>query len=300
MKTKKIISLILLFAFALFCESVYAKENAPTVRTSVDRKTILIGDRIKYSISASCGKSMDISFPGFQDDKIGDFEVKESGRVTKKGFFDTRTITNWYSITAYSVGKHSIPEAEIRYRKKGSSEEWKSVKVKAVNIIVQSVLPGGSTPADIKDIKGPIGFFEINWWIVGTILVVISAALLYLIRRRRFVPVKLPHETAMEELESAHANFLRGGSAEDYYVSVSDCVRRYIERAFRLKAPEMTTEEFLNSLKDTSRLSLEQKGLLGEFLNACDLVKFAKYAPSRPEADTVFETAKKFIEETKG
>jgi len=289
---------MLLFVLVFFCGALYAKEEVPAVRASVDRKTIFIGDRIKYSISVSCGKNMDISFPGFQDDKIGDFEVKESGRVMKNGFFGTRVITNWYSITVYSIGKHSIPAVEIRYRKK-PSVEWKNIKVKAINIIVQSALPGGSIPSDIRDVKGPIGFFEINWWVVAAVLVVISAVILYLIRRKRFVPIKLPHETALEELERARANFLRDGNSEDYYASVSDCIRCYIERAFNLKAPEMTTEEFLNSLKETSALSLDQKGLLREFLNACDLVKFAKYAPSKPEADTVFETAGKFIEETK-
>jgi len=37
-----------------------------------------------------------------------------------------------------------------------------------------------------------------------------------------------------------------------------------------------------------------------EFLNACDLVKFAKYAPRKNETEAVFDGAKKFIEETKG
>jgi hypothetical protein len=61
----------------------------------------------------------------------------------------------------------------------------------------------------------------------------------------------------------------------------------------------MTTEEFMDSLKGSAALSQEHKALLGDFMRSCDLVKFAKYAPSRDEAELVFTTAAKFIEETR-
>ena len=123
------------------------------------------------------------------------------------------------------------------------------------------------------------------------------AAIVY-VRLKRYVPVKLPHETALEELEAIRAQYLQGGGVKEFYVGVSDCVRRYIEHAFKLKAPEMTTEEFLGSLKESPALSMDQKDLLKGFMNACDMVKFAKYSPSSMEADSVYVTAKDFIHES--
>lgn len=111
--------------------------------------------------------------------------------------------------------------------------------------------------------------------------------------------MKLPHESALEELESIRANFLKSSDVKEYYAGASDCIRRYIERSFRLKAPEMTTEEFLGSLSESTALSPDQKDLLKEFLNACDLVKFARYNPAKGEMESVSLAAKKFIEETK-
>ena len=61
----------------------------------------------------------------------------------------------------------------------------------------------------------------------------------------------------------------------------------------------MTTEEFLGSLRESTVLSLDRKDLLKAFLNACDLVKFAKYTPARAEMESVFAAARKFIEDTK-
>ena len=66
-----------------------------------------------------------------------------------------------------------------------------------------------------------------------------------------------------------------------------------------MKAPEMTTEEFLFSLKNSGGLSITHKNLLKEFLNLCDAVKFAKYGPTEKEISQSFDIAKAFIDETK-
>ena len=112
-------------------------------------------------------------------------------------------------------------------------------------------------------------------------------------------PPKLPYQIALDELGAAGRLFASNGDIKEYYVRVSDTVRRYIEAVFSLRAPEMTTQEFLTSLSDSQKLSIGYKDLLKSFMEACDLVKFAKHAPSRAEIDSVLTTAKKFIEETK-
>jgi hypothetical protein len=61
----------------------------------------------------------------------------------------------------------------------------------------------------------------------------------------------------------------------------------------------MTTEEFLNSMKVSSAMTMEQKDLLKGFLNECDLVKFAKHQPSTIEIERVFAAARIFVEETR-
>ena len=68
-----------------------------------------------------------------------------------------------------------------------------------------------------------------------------------------------------------------------FCILVSDTIRFYLEECFDFRAPERTTEEFLHELQDTDLLTAEQKERLGEFLESCDLVKFAKYEPREPE-----------------
>ncbi|MDP2913280.1 MAG: hypothetical protein Q8N91_04660, partial [Candidatus Omnitrophota bacterium] len=238
----------------------------------------------------------------FEDDRISDFEIRGSGTKIKKGIFGGRVMSGWYDITCFSVGKHEIPQAEIKYRTKGA-REWVAKKVRAIDIAVDSVLAAGGGVNDIKDIKGPMNFFDVTMLIIFSTLILSAAGIgVYIIYKitRKALKQKFPYDIAMEELETISNAFSGGGDVKGYYVGVSDCVRRYIENVFRLKAPEMTTEEFLGSLKDSAALSSVHKNLLERFLGACDLVKFAKYAPTRIEAESIFTTARIFIEETKG
>ncbi len=289
------------FLLSLFCcSSALAGDDGLSAQASVDRASAFIGDRIRLTVDLKYRAGTQIDFPEFKDGKIGDFEIKDSGREIKKGLFAGDLIRRWYYIAAYSVGKHQVPYIEIKYKKKGTGEP-KSVRTRVLNINIESLLPKEKMPADIKDVKGPLFYFEINWLIISgaiIILIIITGVVIYRFRKKP-APVKLPHETALEELEAAKGDFLKNSDLKEYYALISDCVRRYIERSFKLKAPEMTTEEFLSSLRESTVLSLGQKDLLKEFLNACDLVKFAKYKPARSEMESVFVAARKFIEETK-
>ncbi len=294
--------LCIAFIFLQICTYALAgaEKDDIAVRASVDKKTIFIGDRIKYIIEVRSKKNIEVEFPKFQDDKIGSFDIKNTGISTKSAIFGSRLFSNWYYITIYSPGKPLIPSVEVRCREK-TQKDWALKKTEPIGIIVESFLAKENKLLDIKDIKGPIHFYQVSWAIVIGALIILSSCVLLVViyKKNKSAPVKLPHETALEELEAIKGELATGGNVKEYYTKVSDCIRQYIERAFKIKAPEMTTEEFLSSLKNSSSLSLSQKDLLKVFLNACDLVKFAKYMPPRPEIDTIFVAAKNFIEETK-
>ena len=274
--------------------------DIPDVRATVSKRTVTIGDRMLYTIEARYNNNISIVFPIFADKKIGDFEIKDSGRSIKKGWFGRTVETRWYLIAAWDVGKYSVPEAQVFYTLKGETKRT-SLPIKALEVSVESVLPKGAAITDIKDIKGPIHIPEIGKMLIlaALIITVIFLVIFVYHKIRQRKPIRLPHETALEELQALKAAFLQSGDIKSYYVGISDSVRRYIERAFSLRAPEMTTEEFLESLKSSASLSQEQKSLLRDFMGSCDLVKFAKYSATKDEAGLVITSAAKFIEETK-
>ena len=63
--------------------------------------------------------------------------------------------------------------------------------------------------------------------------------------------------------------------------------------------PERTTEEFLLEMTVTGKLSGVHKELVGNFLEHCDMVKFAAYGPDSREIESSFNSAKKLVDETK-
>jgi hypothetical protein len=109
------------------------------------------------------------------------------------------------------------------------------------------------------------------------------------------IPPVPAHVRAKQKLQDALALI---SQPKPFVIAVSEAARNYLEERFTFHAPERTTEEFLHELKGTNRLTSEQKESLGDFLQCCDLVKFAKYEPGEPELRDLHGSALRLVEET--
>lgn len=85
---------------------------------------------------------------------------------------------------------------------------------------------------------------------------------------------------------------------EPFCVLISDALRLYLEERFEWHAPERTTEEFLDELRASPRLTVDQEISLSDFLTRCDLVKFARHQPAEPELRELFESALRLVDQT--
>lgn len=173
---------------------------------------------------------------------------------------------------------------------------------------VQSLLEEAGEESEIRDIKGPFSlqgwtYFYIIFAILAAITVIVLVALLLRRRKKKEeipTPLQPAHEIAYIALRDLmKKDYLRAGKIKEYYFELSNIIRRYIENRFQLRAPEMTTEEFLFTIRDSEILSFEQKGLMREFLLHCDIVKFANYHPDEKEVELIYELAKRFVDQTK-
>ena len=167
------------------------------------------------------------------------------------------------------------------------------------------------TTEDIKDVQPPVPLplaevIHQGWPAALVALLAIAAVILiiFFFRRRISKPVAViacaPWKIAEDKLRDLAARrLIEGGQYKKYYIELSDILRRYIEARFAIHAPHMSTEEFLNSLRHAVQLSDAHKNVLREFLNLCDMVKFAKYGPSPEEAVKSFDLVKQFVAATK-
>jgi hypothetical protein len=156
---------------------------------------------------------------------------------------------------------------------------------------------------DIRDIKPPIAIpngWAWVWWVL--VALAIAAAAFYIWRwrqkRKANMPIEPPlpaHVRAKQKLDEALELI---SQPKPFCILVSDTIRFYLEEQFDFRAPERTTEEFLHELRDTVLLLPEQKESLGNFLESCDLVKFARYEPREPELRELHGSAVRLVEET--
>jgi hypothetical protein len=161
----------------------------------------------------------------------------------------------------------------------------------------------GAGTNDIRSIKAPVhipGPWTWLWWALGSVVVAVLAVLLW--RRLRTLPsaampvlVIPPHHRAREKLKAALELI---NQPKPFIVAVSDTIRLYLEERFDFRAPERTTEEFLIELQSSHWLTAPQKDSLAEFLQRCDLVKFARYEPRTPELQDIFQAAIRLVDDT--
>ncbi|MBI4660488.1 MAG: hypothetical protein HY735_16750 [Verrucomicrobia bacterium] len=176
------------------------------------------------------------------------------------------------------------------------------MKTNASALIVPDKTSGADTN-DIRGIKGPLDIpsgWRWLWW--GLAALAVGALAWWLWRRRKqkqAAPVPQivipPHELALEKLREALTLI---GQPRPFCTAVSDALRVYLEQRFQFRAPERTTEEFLDELQTSALLTFDQKQTLGEFLMRCDLAKFARYEPGESELRQLYDAAVRLVEET--
>jgi len=292
-------------AILLGCAKDKKSPDEPiTVKASVDKTVAAIGDKIKYTILIEKDRDIEIEPETFAQN-LGNFAIKDFGSE-RSAFFNKEKISQWYILDTYVTGKTTIPKVTIKYKKK-KDKDWSQIDTGEISVEVKSLLDKAGPNIQMRDIKGPVGLpLVINKYLIMAALFFLVALIGlagYLLKKNKeekIIPKRPAHEIAYEQLEALKAkDYIGQGLIKEYYTEVSGIIRHYLENRFSLRAPEMTTEEFLVSARNAAELISEHKNLLKEFLLCCDLVKFAKYAPSAEEVNSIFNSAKNFIDQTK-
>ena len=156
---------------------------------------------------------------------------------------------------------------------------------------------------DIRDIRGPKavpGSWLLPVVLVAALLVALCVA--YAIWRRRHRGARPPSPTLLEQtlerLERTQA-LMQPATAREFGIAASEVIRNYIEKRFEVIATQRTTEEFLQTLLQSSNDTLARhRSLLAQFLQRCDFVKFAGASLAVTDMEALFQSARGFVLET--
>ncbi len=297
----------------IFAQESDNKENIALAEATVnvDKNEVTIGDKIKFGIHVKYKDNVTIQFPEFSQ-QLGVFAIKETcdieGPRREKGGYSV--VERNYVLNSYEIGRQTIPSIKIKYKGNQTKGE---VTTNEVVVNIKGVLKEGETSSDIKDIRPPLDVptnFKrlVTWIFIGIGVLLVSGVAYWLINKRKinqkrqdwqFIK-RTPHEVACELLERLlKDDLVSKGLVKEYYYRITNILRHYIEDRFGLLAPERTTDEFLIEMAHTNRLDDVHKELVREFLERCDMVKYAKYGPSALEIKETYDAARHFVDETK-
>lgn len=304
---KKIIFLLLIF-------NSYLLPNEPTVKSTVDKKNVLIGEEINYNLELKSSDKYNFIFPNITD-TLSNFEVLNSKIDTLKNEKDLVFKQNIKLIT-FDSGYFKIPSLKVLYHLKSDSNkliDYRSLSTNEFGISVNTVEV--DTSAAFKDIKPlievPFSIWEIIEYIYGAIAIILLVFAGIYIYRKYFkkeekdeeeLPFdpKIPADVlALEALKKLEKEKLwQNNEFKEYYTNLTDILRIYIYRVFEFDARDMTSSEIIDSLKLKS-IKDELIEKMNFILSNADLVKFAKEKPLSDINIRAIEDALIFVENTK-
>jgi len=151
---------------------------------------------------------------------------------------------------------------------------------------------------EFHDIAPPVDYSLIPPWLVfaGTFLAltIVGLVIWLIARRQRPESPQSPRNRALEALERMQDQINRLNPYQ-FSIHVSDILRRYVTEQHGLPVTRQTSVEFLNALTDAPQFSSDEKSLLDDFLNRCDLIKFARYEATSADSQLLLEEATRFV-----
>jgi uncharacterized protein DUF4381 len=152
---------------------------------------------------------------------------------------------------------------------------------------------------EFHDIAPPVNYSLIPPWVIfaGSFVALTLLGLLawfIMQKRKRAQPPKLPRDRALEALERI-AEQIDTTNPYQFSIRLSDVLRRYVSEQYAMPLTRQTSVEFLNAARKSSTFSEDEKALLADFLNRCDLIKFARYDATTEDSRLLFEEATRFV-----
>lgn len=295
-------------------------EHGPiTARVAVAPEKPRLGDPITLTLSVTAAPGLVVEMPAFGE-ALGRFSIVSFTPRTQPAADGGTLHEQTYVLQAPMSGKQRLPPLRIEYtdhRDRGAATrdagaaadiEPRELLTDEIALEVESVLTDDELGSELRPARGTLEPVRtIDPLVLALILVGIGAlgvgAVVFALargRRRKARRQVDAYAEAMARLVRLEARGLpEGEDADAWYVELSGAVRTYIEDRYRIRAPELTTEEFLREARRVADLTDEHRAMLSSFLADCDRVKFAGHRPASSESQQALEAARRFVEETR-
>ena len=277
------------------------------------RDSILIADQIEYGFQLdSLAEGTAIALPDFanasndtltlvrswQLDTTATLRVRQPGAKERAKLYSVR---GSIVLAPFEEGTYHLPPIPVLRGTDTLVFEGLDMEVKTMPVDTATF-----QLHDIKDqMRYPITFRETLPWIGAVLLLAaLTVLLVWWIRRRRSEAAGTQKKdpayiVALRELDKWRGDkFWAPDKQKAYYSGITDALKTYIEDRFGVDAPEMTTAELFDALKQAEDLPADLREELRGVFECADFVKFAKHTASDEDNARALPTAVRFVTST--
>lgn len=273
-------------------------------KVTIPADSITLGDPIPVRIEAEAPESGTLLLPQFAD-SVGPFTVLSAGLIERTSEHGRRTLTQQVVLTLFSTQGGMLPALPLLWVRADGDTAVAYSEPRAVG--VRNLLEGDARDlSKLRDVKGVVGLGG-PWawiWIAGTFVLLGLGIWLWRRYGRKGVEAVLPPPLPPVAPELAferdlafllEKGYVERGELKEYYVELSQLLRRYLEDRFAFPAVEATRSEVLAVVAQRPVFSTEDRRFLAGWLEAGDLVKFARGERLLKEAFDDAEAARRWV-----
>lgn len=284
--------------FLLFSFSVSAQ-----VTSSVDSTKIKIGEEILYTINIQADSTDVVVFP--EEQTFAPLEMIESYKTDTTYEAAKYRLIKKYGLTQFDSGHFTIPPQRIIINNKPFLTD--SINVEVNDVVVDTTKQKMFDIKPAVEVKGPaFDWLLLLYWLVPILLIIGIGIYLFLRKKRKDAAKKQlpPYEEAIVALKTLdNSQLLIENKSKEYYSSLTEIVKRYLDREVDEAALESTSDELINRLmmhKDAGSFDFDLETIrrLDLIFKRADLVKFAKMNQHSGQAEVDRKTIEEIINET--
>ena len=287
---KKISKKIKIFFFFLFSVLAFSQ----TLSSNLSKEKIALGEKVTFRVSVNNLKGRDvISMP---KNELLPFHFEETKDDISKTFDNySRTI----EFQIFDEGKYTIPPLEF-------SINGEVLKTIPYEITVYNPVNADEQISDIMNNKqvelGWKDYWEVyKWYVLGTFIVI---ALLFVFlgmfkngvfgKNNKEIPSI--HKTLLDLKNLEKKKYAENGNFRMFYVELIDITREFLTKQYRIPADVLLTDDLIDLMKHTNKISTENEKVIEEIFLRGDLVKFAKTFPTKELMQKDFGEIYDFVE----
>jgi F0F1-type ATP synthase membrane subunit a len=291
-------------------EHAESTDNLVQVRLTLTPPTPRLSDTIILRLEIIADSTIKTELPDFGD-SIGTLKILETNEEINSVSAGKEQKTLVIKTIPTQAGVTPIWSIPITYynRQSNSTESKKIVALQMTSVEITSDITPESASLDAVSLVYELFLIEENWlfWTITLAVLGLTAAIILIVwyrnQKKKSEPeLKLsPQEIALKHIAELIEERLHEIDVKQFFVELSGIVRWYIEQQTSIRAPELTTEEFLKEVAQNRRvrnaISDELANRLKLFLESADMVKFAKFKPTQEEILQGIKYAQVFIVE---